>query len=55
MERALERDARSSENGMMCDECELLLYEASRAQLVGLTRGQDTQLGYQLMYADGIW
>lgn len=25
------------------------------AQLVGLTRGQDTQLGYQLMYADGIW
>ncbi|MBF0921556.1 MAG: dTMP kinase, partial [Atopobium sp.] len=23
------------ENGMMCDECELLLYEASRAQLVG--------------------
>lgn len=24
-------------------------------QLVGLTRGQDTQLGYQLMYADGIW
>ncbi|WP_239478534.1 hypothetical protein [Rothia sp. ZJ1223] len=24
-------------------------------QLVGLTAGQNTQLGYQLMYADGIW
>ncbi|MFC6353991.1 hypothetical protein ACFP6B_08835 [Rothia nasimurium] len=24
-------------------------------QLVGLTAGQDTTLGYQLMYADGIW